>query len=142
MTFNKFFFEIAYILQEVKDILVLVQLLLGELSARQWHPRVFDSDQQVSQLGRQFYLVHWKFPWPKLYKARPLNANHPVSNTILIIPSNVCHLIKFLIDPIYHFLQLSRQFYLVLIENCHEKNYPNCGVDDYWLVPSDVPIDY
>ena len=58
MTFNKFFFEIAYILQEVKDILVLVQLLLGELSARQWHPRVFYSDQQVSQLGRQFYLVH------------------------------------------------------------------------------------
>ena len=43
--------------QEVKDILVLVQLLLGELGARLRNPRVFDSDQQVSQLGREFYLT-------------------------------------------------------------------------------------
>ena len=60
MSFTKSFFDIANILQEVKDILILVQLLLGELSARQWHPRVFDSDQQVSQLGRKFYLGYQK----------------------------------------------------------------------------------
>ena len=61
MTFSKSFFDIANILQEVKDILILIQLLLGELSPRRWHPRVFDSDQQVSQLGRKFYLGFQEF---------------------------------------------------------------------------------
>ena len=39
------FYQEAKPSQEVKDVLVLVQLLFGELGAGLWHPRVFDSDQ-------------------------------------------------------------------------------------------------
>ena len=56
MSFTKSFFDIANILQEVKDILILVQLLLGELRPRRRHAGVFDSDQQVLQLRGEFYL--------------------------------------------------------------------------------------
>ena len=42
--------------QKVEDVLVLVQLLLGQLGARVRNPGIFDSNQQVSQFGREFYL--------------------------------------------------------------------------------------